>query len=512
MSWNYQTSLGRVRDHLKSIEEIQIEKLTRDADLYALLSETNCREIFGAHVYVDVTNFSKIAGAVEGEDYRRVVQAIHLYQREVTRIVEDPDLFDGVRIHFQGARLHALFFRPIDRAEDLAAKAFLLQIVLREFVVNVFNPAFPKVPNFEISGGADLGSAIGTKNGAKGDRELLFLGASANHAAKILGASGEMNLTPNVFSALPRDLRRLCTRLDDGNSCIGATPSGSIQELTAEFGIAWDPDASSTRIEEDKCQFPLKDIQYSEAETLIDLDALSITDNKRVLAASLFADVSGFTDFIDGANTIDEKKDAIRVFHVIRKEMATVVKADFDSLRIQYQGDRVQALIHLPKDDGSAIVQKAIEIAAGLQSSMDYILHSVLPESKPLSLAIGVDLDTTLVSKTGQRGQRDRICIGPGVEDAARIQELSNGEETGLSPKCHALLQRDLQARFVLDEHRRFYVVKNLYADAFERLARAAAYAAGTGVVVRTNRKTVRVDHREGSGGNKIFPSSSWCA
>jgi len=191
--------------------------------------------------------------------------------------------------------------------------------------------------------------------------------------------------------------------------------------------------------------------------------------------------------------------------------LARVVKTDYEALRIQYQGDRVQALVHLPQSDDTRITERAVEIAAGLQSSMDYVLHTVLPESKALGLAVGIDLDTTLVSKTGTRGERDRICIGLGVERAAHIQELSDGTESSLTPDCYELLNADLQKRFALDEVRKFYVAKSLYADTFGRLARAAAYSAGGAVAVRTSSKTVSVDHREGSSGARVLPSRSWC-
>ena len=107
--------------------------------------------------------------------------------------------------------------------------------------------------------------------------------------------------------------------------------------------------------------------------------------------------------------------------------MAEVVKHDFSGLRIQYQGDRIQALFHLPKNDDAAFLNTAVETAAGLQSSMGYTLKQCLPEAGPLDLAIGIDLDVTLVSKIGTRGQRDRICIGTGVEEAARTQESLMG-------------------------------------------------------------------------------------
>jgi len=510
MSWNYQTSLDRIQNHLKTLSEIQVEKLVRDADLYALLSETNCRDIFGAHVYIDVSNFSKLASEIEVEEYRRIIQAIHRYHREVARIVETEELFDGVRIHFQGPKLHALFFRPIDSSQDLANKAVLLQIVLRHFVASVFNPAFPFVTNIAITGGADLGRAIGTKNGVRGDRELLFLGSPANHAAKILGKPGQLNLTARVFAALHADLQGVCTKVSEDKYQVGEVDGSTVRKLVKQFKLGWDSDASAARLDDEKRQFPLKNIEYSEAETSIDLDSLSITSNKRVRAASLFADVSGFTAYIDAAQSDQDKKTALRVFHAIRKELAAVVKQDFGGLRIQYQGDRVQALFHLPKDDDGAMATKAVETAAGLQSSMEYTLRSQLPESDSLGLAIGIDLDVTLVSKIGPRGKRDRICIGSGVENAARTQEKSNQKEVSVTPLTYELLDSTVQRQFTFDKNRNLYVAKDFYADRFERLARAAVYSAGGPVSVHTSKKSVMVDHREGVGGYQVSPSKSY--
>jgi hypothetical protein len=71
----------------------------------------------------------------------------------------------------------------------------------------VFNPAFPKLGNFRVASGADIGDVIGTQNGVKGDRELLFVGHPANHAAKIIGSLGTHRLTPAVYSALPKQLQ-----------------------------------------------------------------------------------------------------------------------------------------------------------------------------------------------------------------------------------------------------------------------------------------------------------------
>jgi class 3 adenylate cyclase len=461
-------------------------------------------------VYVDVPNFSEMASQADGEDFCRVVQGIHLYHREVSRIVENVDLFDGVRIHFQGPKLHALFFRPIDSSSELATKAVLLQLVLREFVCQVFNPTFPKLSALTVSGGADLGNAIGTKNGMDADRELLFLGAPANHAAKIIGAPGQIRVTGAIYLALPARLQRLFSVSPTGIYEIGAVSSGDIAELCEEAGIAWSLEDSKGRIEDDKKLFPLNSIEYSEADSPIDLDSLGVTNNKRVTAASLFADVAGFTRYVDAAETDEDKKRALQVFHVIRKEMAHVVKHDFSGLRIQYQGDRIQALFHLPKNDDIAIAMKAVEAAAGLQSSMQHAIKACLPATRTLGLTVGIDLDSTLVSKVGTRGQRDRICIGVGVENAAHAQEKCAAGEVGLTLRAFGLLEEYFQPQFRLDERRNLYVASGFYSDRFERAVKAAAYGAGSAVAIRTTSKTATVVRSGGSSGREVVPSKSW--
>jgi len=159
MSWDYDRSLERIRHHLDSIGEIEVAKLKREADLGKLLSETKCREIYGAHVYVGVSNFPQLAsdGAYSEDDYKRLIRGVHLYQREVSRIVENHEMFDGLRVHFQGTKLHALFYRPIDDEEELASRAVLLQLVLKDFVASVFNPAFP---DYDPPGGLAPSAAI----------------------------------------------------------------------------------------------------------------------------------------------------------------------------------------------------------------------------------------------------------------------------------------------------------------------------------------------------------------
>lgn len=484
MAWDKKRSSDRIKAHLDGMGEIRIEKLKREADLWSLLSETECREIYGAHIYVDVANFSPLASRATSsiDDIKRLVQGVHVYQREAARIVENDDLFDGVRVHFQGARLHALFYRPIDDSERIAVKAVLLQLVLRDFVSNVFNPTFPKLGNFRTSAAADVGDTIGTQNGVLGDRELLFLGGPANRAAKAIGDSGEDRITEALYKALPDDLKAICASTSDTSIYeIGEVTQARLDELCVEHGLGWDRDRSRERIDDDKKQFPLSDISVESAEVQIDVDALSISKNKRIVAVSLFADLTGFTPYIERAEDADKRKEALRVLHAVRKEFTKVLSSDFKGVRIQYQGDRVQAIFHLPVGDDHGMSEEAVEAAAGIQSSMEITLKEHLPEAGELTVAIGLDKGLTLVSRLGTRGARDPICLGAAVQNAARIEEAVGGKEIGISTAVRDALPETQQDLFKWRLAAQAYVASSLTAEKLERAKNAAKMFASNG-------------------------------
>jgi class 3 adenylate cyclase len=509
MSWDYDDSLERIGKHLDDMGEIEIEKLVREADLETLLTETCCREIHGAHVYVDISTFARIATETvsDANEYKRFIQGVHIYQREVSRIVES--IFDGLRIQFQGSKLHALFYRPIDDTKALVTKACLLLLVIKDFVNSVFNPSYPLLGNFSIAGGTDVGDAIGTRNGRRNDRELLFLGACANYAAKMISSAGRLRMSKATYDSLPEDLRELCEKVDDEVYQLNSVSQNKLDSLLEKYEIKWDREKSQERVDEDRRAHPLKEIEYSSANALIDLDALSIWNNKRVIAVSIFGDITGFTAYIDGAETDDDKRKALRVLHAIRKEMATVVAVDFNGLRVQFQGDRVQGLYHMPKDEEVEIATEAVEAAVGLQSSMEKTIKEKLPEAKDLKLAIGVDIDTTLVSKLGTRAHRDRICLGSAVDNAANLEEKTSGGQTGISKRVYEALPERLSKHFSYDATIGCYVASNLTADKVERAEKAAA-AAGAPAFITSNKSGVTVTEREREGARTIIPGRSY--
>ncbi len=471
MSWEYDKSIKRIRHHLDTMGKIEIRPFSRTDNLEELLRETVCREIYGTHVYVAVPNFARLASLGSGaqREYQRLIQAVHLYQRAVTQLVE---LFGGECIHFQGSKLHALFYQPrrqrafnrgTQKRRQLSAQAVLFELALKEFVQTMFNPAFPGFGDFTIAAGTDQGIAIGTRDGIRGDQELLFLGSPANHAAKIIGPANSLRLTENVYAALPGDLRKRCSSVGQNLYQLELVAGNALDKLLKDHSLSWKRDVFIRRLEDAKRQCPFAKIVYGDADAPIDLDRLSIFDNKRVVGASLFADVSGFTGYIDAARTKREKLTALKVFHAIRKEMARVIKDDYQGLRIQYQGDRVQGLFHLPKDKEAAIAAKAVNTAIGLQRSMQQTLPACLPEIAELQLKVGIDLGTTLVSRLGTRGERDRICLGEAVERAALCEEKSMGGQIRITRRVLDVLPEDLRKHFSCKQQAQYYITSSVF-------------------------------------------------
>jgi class 3 adenylate cyclase len=229
------------------------------------------------------------------------------------------------------------------------------------------------------------------------------------------------------------------------------------------------------------------------------------------MAASIFGDIDGFTAYVAAADaeSDDGVIEALRVFAAIRKEMAFVIKRDHTGIRVQYQGDRTEALVHLPDGDEKGIAEEAVRIAAAMQSSFEITLKEALPAAKPLKLAVGVDIGTTLVSKLGVHGQRGRICIGDPVDGGAAIQEACNGDEVGVSSAIYHAIRESWQKLFSYDVDRRFYVAKELRAEKLDLAELAEAFDAKS-VHIGKSAAAAVVAPTAFPGSSPVTPSRPW--
>ena len=505
MGWSEKRSRERIAGYVGDAKGTEVRPMVREMDLENL-SEKVCREIEGAHVYIEFAGVPKLVDDMDAPTERkRLMQAVHIFQREIDRIL---GAVEATRIHFQSSRAHGLVYLPINDKVEHATRVVLAQLIADRFE-RIFHDAYPQFDSVRVRSGSDRGSAIGTRNGTAGDRELLFIGSPANKAAKLLPEGGARRLTKHIHDFLPASLLKHVSKDDLGAFALARPSTEAFEALLEEFEIDWSEEESRQRVADDKREFPLSGIELSGTRVKIDFDDLSIRDSKDVLAASSYADVSGFTAFVEAAETDDEKSDALQAFHVIRREQAQVIKSDFDSVRVQYQGDRVQGLTHLPEDDDTAIAKGSVEMAIGLQSSFEITLKEALPQIGDLGLAIGVGLGETIATKLGPRGHRDRICLGEAVSRAERNEERVGKQEIGIDKATYDLLDEELRSSFIWSASAQCYVGKDLTARQSDLAGMAKAFATGA-LFVGAAVGAVALTHRASSSTTPAKPDRNW--
>jgi class 3 adenylate cyclase len=464
MGWDSDRSVERAEAAWDATEGLIVTDLVRATD-FDTTALKNPRRVRAAHVYVDVPGFRHIVG--DDEPDAEVARQLHLWAREGTRIVQND--FDATKVHFQGPRLHAVVYRPIGDDAAIAAKAVLMASALRRSLVE-FNTvlSLEGAAEWDSVAGIDLGDALLTKDGVKGDRELLFLGNPANQAAKIIWAG--LRITSNVVDALPDDLLSYVTDAADGSTYLFSAGAATLEGLCESHDYEWTRQKTIARMEDDAEAIPEGSVTVIESMGSIDKSRLGVSGTKRTFGVSLFADIDGFTRYVEEADEHDDLDEAVRVFHVIRSELRNTAVADYDTLRVQYQGDRIQGLVHLPSGKQKDIALKAVRVSAALNSVVTHTLPKVVGEDAALPLAIGLACGNVLISKLGEYGNRDVVSLGNSTAEAARIQEALDGGDIGVDAVVRELLPDWLKKIFIWRQAPRAYVATGLTLDELDLL------------------------------------------
>jgi class 3 adenylate cyclase len=461
VGWDYQRSLDRAKRKWDETDGLIVTPLVRETD-FDKIALKQPRLVKGAHFYVGIHNFKALLGVEETDE--EMLRLFHLWAREVTRIIETD--FDAVKIHFQGPRVHGVAYRPICDQAAVAATAVLAAAAVRD-ATKLYNEVHGlNEERWATAAGVDTGEAVATRSGVAGDRELLFLGKPANYAAKII--SSGLRLTADVADLLPEDVAEHLRDLGDGSYRFSATRA-ELASLAATHGADWTPARSLQRLTDDAANIPAGSAKVADACSPIDKGSLSLTNSKRAHGASLFADVDGFTGYVADEQAADRLDEAVRAWHVIRAETRETLVTDYDGLRIQYQGDRIQGLVYLPTDDPATVALTAIRTAAALTSVADQVLPQVIGGAA-LPVAIGMAAGTTMVSRLGEYGDRDTVCLAPATAEAARIQEALSGGQIGIDAELRDALPGWLAEMFSWDPAARAYVTEGLTADELDRL------------------------------------------
>jgi class 3 adenylate cyclase len=483
MGWNIETSRERLRQEWSRLQDagITVSKLTREMDL-SNLSPTEARTVHGCHLYCHAVNFAEALDdpLLSRDNFKRLHRYLHVLRVEQRRIIQS--VFDGDKIQVQGPKFHGLLYKPYDDDTELAWRAVLAGIALTLTTQVALAKVFPDYTLLIPSIGIALGDCVVANIGARGERELISVGAAANYAAKILGVKYGLTIDSILWDALAEDRQKFFIA-KDSVYYINWSEIGDAEDLLSESGFTWTIEDSVRRMEEVRDGLPLDAINSSEAQVQIDFATLGPKTMKVCEGASLFVDVDGYTNAIDELLGDEERLcDAVQWLHLFRYEMRHLT-TDRAAVPVQHQGDRLQALAHLPSDDETKARRRAVELCIDYNSSMEDVLNADYATLGKLHVAIGSSSGKSVAVRSGVRGDLDASCLSKAISEAEHWQINGAGSEICISAKMFDSLDDEvIRSEFKFDRNRGCYAAKNLTWTRVADLRRAKEYESGKSV------------------------------
>ena len=495
MAWDEDRARKRIRDFIDDVPqgdikvadfrtfltEAAMEKgaFVEKAAKAALIDIPRNRAIttHAVHVYANLVDFNAVlteSGRETEASHRRALEFLHAHYGACDALIDE---FELQRVDFHGSRLHAVVLSPDGEANEgeRVRVAVTFAAAFREMVERLGDEHPSFVTRVRI--GIDSGPAIAIDAGRRDEREPLFIGSPANHAAKLADGDEEgLNLSRRAAAALGQghdplaksvilaeDLERgylgdevvTATLHRSGNARLEKAYAQVVENLVLRDGAG----AREAAFRFHHKEPPLKDLVYAEHPP---------SNAIRMELASIFADVDNFTAYIDQAISTGRVAEAVANLHVIRAEMGAVLRDDFGGRKVRYIGDCIHGL--MAEGDGNstdsiATMKKAVAAAAGLRSSFE-LCRDLLPGSESLGLAIGIDYGATPICRIGLRGTASvRAATSRATCVSEAEQRRCNGTETALGESAYKASPASIREAFSADR-----MVPNLDVDTADLL------------------------------------------
>lgn len=493
MAWNEDCARKRIRDFMESVPEgdIKVEDfrtfitearvqkgMAADASVRAALVDIPRNRAIttdAVHVYAKLIDFNDVlteAGRETEASHKRALEFLHAHYQGCDELLEE---FEMQRVDFHGSRLHAVVLAP-EGAENEGERvrvAIAFSAAFRELVERLGD----KHPNFKtgVCIGIDSGPAVAIDSGRRGEREPLFIGSPANHAAKLADGTDEgLNLSPRAASAIGQATEPLAKSvflneevqrryLGDEITTAGVRQTAN-ERLEKAYAAVLESLDAQIKSDSGEAVFrfhrkepPLKDLVYSDHPP---------SNAIRMELASIFADVDNFTAYIDNAIATGGITEAVANLHVIRAEMGAVLRDDFGGRKVRYIGDCVHGLLaEGSKTETNAMdtMKKSVDAAAGLRSSFE-LCREMLNGIEDLGLAIGIDYGTTPICRLGLRGDASvRAAASRATCVSEQEQRLCNGIETKLGESAFKNSPANIREAFGSER-----IIQNLNAHTAE--------------------------------------------
>lgn len=468
MGWKAERSRERIEGFKRSAPEIRVERLVEDY-LPRIARERAFRAAAGArdqgapalydlpdgtavvvpdavHIYVRAISYDDVRleqGRETEASHKRALAFLHLLYGSGDRVVQS---IGAQRVDFHGARMHAVVTEPSARGDVVAriAKAIAIAREMMELAHEVERTLSTGGFPLRFRVGADVGTCIAINSGRRDDREPMFIGPAANHAAKLADGDQEgIYLSDRIRAALglarvgslamerlvPASPSEFASTADRFRRSAAALRLDEWRD-EARFGGAQpiSPDAFSFR----RHTPPLSTIDYAD---------LSPARSVRMGLASIFADLDGYTAYVDACMRDGCLDKAVLLLHVLRSEFNAVVQRDFRGRKVRFIGDCIHALLAAGtahRTDERETIELAAQCAGGLRSSFD-LCGELVEHADRVGLAIGLEYGETPITRIGIRGDRAvRTASSLASRGSERCQRQCDGEQTMIGEKAFA--------------------------------------------------------------------------
>lgn len=439
-SWTENRASKRIDARLAEVpfKDLEIREYVRDTNL-ADLPRTVAYRVDGAHLYADILNLSDMLNvtSVEGEMcHRRTLRFLNLHYRAVHRILQR---VDALFVDFHNQRLHSVVTKPYDTESGRVHRA----VAIAQLIIDVLQQTGEDAdhPAAKVRVGIDTGKALAVSNGRRGHREPLFLGEPANHAAKRAGGGKSTGIYLTNAARKAIGLKAV----DDPD--LNALTSEEIRTSkdTAKLDVTADEIVKDWKDDLDKN--PIGKFEFSghtPPYSTLDIEALSVKNSRRQDAATVYADIDEFTNYVgDNIGTDDGAKHVLRALHVIRSELDAVLHTDFAGRKVRFIGDCVHGLLV----EGTAQTTETQETisnmtlcAGAMRSSFDLALEKLKDDGTDatvLGLAIGFEYGPMTVTRLGMRGDLVRCSVSRGVLTAEKEQHRCGEDETAIGSTAY---------------------------------------------------------------------------
>lgn len=419
------------------------------------------------HVYVQLIDYHEVVQGVGRETeagHRRLLQFMHLHYTATDSVVEQ---FEAQRVDYHGPRLHAVVPTPPGSAmeRDRVVKALAMASTLKAVIEGAGDSLGQPGLRTRVRIGIDTGKAVAINSGRGSEPEPLFLGNPANYAAKlaegdhagifvsdrvraVLGQGAAGSFMMERASAIAT--RDLSTYLHENQRSPYGFHDARLPDRMVETAFTQmraNDGLKATLASEAVFQFhhhtpPLKTIDFKE---------LMPSNSIRMPLVSIFADIDGFTAYVDTAIRTGQVRQMVANLHVIRGELAHVLKSDFEGRKVRFIGDCVHGIVaegSRVETDERRSVTTGVLCAGGLRSSFE-LCQALLPGISQLGLAIGLELGTTPVTRLGIRGDRSvRCAASKAVSVSESLQSECEGNQTAIGDRALSVASSRLSQLF----------------------------------------------------------------